>query len=154
MGPPFDQEFLHTTKPIKVREPIKRHGRTIGVPLEFGWPASRLSELAVNIGYTQKSTGMFCSNHGYAFIFEGTDDPEDCLKRCTFEPACMYFTAYSTGWCQIISRCNEEHTAGDGTSVTYQKEFPVDICPWHSPNAECYGDWVAALGKPIKKPPK
>mmetsp|Transcript_48996 Transcript_48996/g.79516 ORF Transcript_48996/g.79516 Transcript_48996/m.79516 type:complete len:201 (-) Transcript_48996:136-738(-) len=146
---PFDEAFLHH-KPIGPRSNMKVIGGTLGIPMQFGWEASRLAEKKSQVQYTQQSTGMFCANNGHPFIFEGTDDPNDCVQKCTDIARCTHVTAYlSSGWCQIAIRCAEEAEAGDASSITLAKTLSSASCS-HSPKAECFGGWVAELGKPIK----
>ncbi|CAE8639076.1 unnamed protein product [Polarella glacialis] len=147
---PFDESFLHQ-KPIKRRDSLDRVGGKIGMPLQFGWGAARLSELAAGIEYTQLSQGMFCANGGHPFMFEGTEYPEGCEKRCTEVASCTHFTFFlSTGWCQITSRCLEEVPAEDSSATTFAKILQESTCSDHSPKAECFGGWAAELGKPIR----
>eukprot|EP00930_Biecheleria_cincta_P032760 TRINITY_DN22716_c0_g1_i1.p1 TRINITY_DN22716_c0_g1~~TRINITY_DN22716_c0_g1_i1.p1 ORF type:complete len:141 (-),score=20.03 TRINITY_DN22716_c0_g1_i1:20-442(-) len=101
---PFDEAFLHD-KPIKRRDSLAQHGGKVGIPLQFGWPAARISELGsafADAKYVQQSEGKYCDTGGHSFLFEGTEHPEHCLKRCTEAAACTHFTAYTTtGWCQL-----------------------------------------------------
>merc|ERR1740139_586952 len=120
------------------------------MPLQFGWDAARRSEQG-QAEYALKSRGMFCSNVGYPFIFESDEYPEECEARCTSMTACMLFTIYlETGWCQLSSRCIEESAAGDGSAITFEKKLTGRRCDEHSPAAECFGGWVAELGKSIR----
>eukprot|EP00929_Paragymnodinium_shiwhaense_P121738 TRINITY_DN94110_c0_g1_i1.p1 TRINITY_DN94110_c0_g1~~TRINITY_DN94110_c0_g1_i1.p1 ORF type:complete len:201 (+),score=48.57 TRINITY_DN94110_c0_g1_i1:107-709(+) len=150
---PFDEAFL-SHKAIRPKGDVNKMGGTLGLPLVMGWATGRLGQLAARGGaamhYAHHSSGNFCSNRGYPFIFESDDGPEECLERCTEMPTCMFFTAYGNGWCQLSSRCVEEHPAGDGSAMTFQKKLPVDVCGTHSPAAHCFGEFAAPLGKSIR----
>jgi len=44
-----------------------------------------------------------------------------CRERCRRRPLCRYYTAYSSGWCQLSSRCSVLARAGDPLTVTFAK---------------------------------
>ena len=86
---PFEEIHLHPSKSFVPLDTRKLHGMKIGVPLQFGWAASRLGELgsqagaelpgqpSVRVDYVQHSTGMYCANDGHPF--DPVIDPEHCL---------------------------------------------------------------------------
>merc|ERR1712110_1197288 len=98
---PFEETHLHPSKRFASLDTRHLQGAKIGVPLQFGWAASRLGEIGTQIEYVQHSTGKFCDNDGHPFVFESDDFPEDCQARCTEEPRCTFYTAFTEhGWCQ------------------------------------------------------
>merc|ERR1712216_597599 len=146
---PVEPRLIHP-KPIAIRDWRRKHGRTIGIPLPFGFRSAHLAQLRREVSYAPHSRGMYCSNDGHPFLFESDHLPEDCVAMCSADPACMSLTVYlQHGWCQLSSRCVEQQPAGDPSSETYVKILGGDGCNGASPPAACFGGWVADLGKPI-----
>merc|ERR1739841_254996 len=120
---PLLEDFTHPDKPFRHKNSMMKLGGTIGLPLPYGWRSGRQNEVAKEADYDLHSAGRFCSNRGYPFLFESDDWPDDCEKRCTEMPTCMFFTAYlEHGWCQLSSRCVEEVEAGDPSAVTFRRK--------------------------------
>jgi len=44
-----------------------------------------------------------------------------CRQRCQRRKLCKFYTAYSSGWCQLSSRCSILKRTGDPLTVTFEK---------------------------------
>mmetsp|Transcript_57767 Transcript_57767/g.161137 ORF Transcript_57767/g.161137 Transcript_57767/m.161137 type:complete len:386 (-) Transcript_57767:71-1228(-) len=44
-----------------------------------------------------------------------------CRDRCRKRKRCQYYTAFSSGWCQLSTRCADVQPAGDPLAVTFEK---------------------------------
>lgn len=47
---------------------------------------------------------------------------EKCRAKCLQRPRCRFYTAYSSGWCQLSTRCSRRKKTGDPLTVTFAKE--------------------------------
>lgn len=44
-----------------------------------------------------------------------------CREKCRKRPRCKFFTIYSSGWCQLSTRCDRLRPAGDYLTLTFRK---------------------------------
>eukprot|EP00933_Yihiella_yeosuensis_P061990 TRINITY_DN64890_c0_g1_i1.p1 TRINITY_DN64890_c0_g1~~TRINITY_DN64890_c0_g1_i1.p1 ORF type:complete len:455 (+),score=47.37 TRINITY_DN64890_c0_g1_i1:22-1386(+) len=44
-----------------------------------------------------------------------------CREKCRKRKACKFYTVYSSGWCQLSSRCSQLGPAGDPLTITFRK---------------------------------
>lgn len=45
-----------------------------------------------------------------------------CRAACRKRPRCKFYTAYSSGWCQLGTRCQQLTQTGDAMVFTFRKE--------------------------------
>ena len=44
-----------------------------------------------------------------------------CRERCVKRKTCTYYTTYTSGFCQLSSRCDEQTRATDASARTFRK---------------------------------
>ena len=95
---------------------------------------AQLAQMAVHFPrLTTLSVGVSCRDG--ADLLEGPlDDYTDCDEvtrlctlttkcrdRCARRPVCTHFTTYSSGFCQLSSRCADEVTASETGARTFRR---------------------------------
>ncbi|CAJ1411288.1 unnamed protein product, partial [Effrenium voratum] len=97
-------------------------------------------------GFRHLSSGSFCEDGGD--LLEGALDNyggmspfggaarasaesslfygSKCRQRCQQRPRCRFYTAYSSGWCQLSSRCSMLAKTGDPLTVTFAKSAKAE----------------------------
>eukprot|EP00928_Gymnodinium_smaydae_P054922 TRINITY_DN38604_c0_g1_i1.p1 TRINITY_DN38604_c0_g1~~TRINITY_DN38604_c0_g1_i1.p1 ORF type:complete len:432 (-),score=90.04 TRINITY_DN38604_c0_g1_i1:113-1408(-) len=115
-----------------------------GVGSSGGAPADAPAEAtAASVSFKHVKTGQFCEDgadmlegpvddYGGLSPFGGSRraDAESslfygsrCREKCRKRPRCKFFTAYSSGWCQLSTRCSRLAPSGDPLTVTFGKVF-------------------------------
>lgn len=62
----------------------------------------------------------FDSPHGASELYGG-----NCREKCRKRKKCRFYTAYSSGWCQLSTRCENRGKTGDPLVATFVKEVPA-----------------------------
>jgi len=108
--------------------PCRSHGRFLDIAAERGQEAPTVEALGVatTSGAWRLSAGRRCCTGTCAeptWLFEGYDPA--CEARCRSDPACRFFTIYSSLWCATSAACDEDEP-GLPSAIT----FSVHEVPW------------------------